>query len=79
MSLFSFQNAPRNALAIWGEALLTSVFVRHELPSLQRGVVVVGTLHRALWQLDLLARDLFVRDEIQDVREAIEPGALLVV
>src|SRR5512132_4543118 len=62
-----------------GAVLLTSIFLRHELAFLQRCFVVVGTLHRSLRQLNLLARDLLVGNEVQDVREAVEPGALLVI
>ena len=43
------------------------------------GLVVVGVLLGPLGQIDLLARQLLVRDHVQQVRDRVEPGALLVV
>src|SRR5580704_10262884 len=48
-------------------------------PSLDRRDVVVFAFVGSLRQLDLVVRDLFVRNHRQDMGDAIEPAATLVV
>src|SRR5262249_44069880 len=55
-----------------------SVLLRHEVAALERRLVVVLPLGRALGELDLVARHLLVRDQAQQVRDAVEAGAALV-
>src|SRR6185436_13000112 len=56
-----------------------SVDFRHELPSGNRSLVVVGMLFRAARQRDLRALDLLVRNLFQDVGDRIEASAFLVI
>src|SRR5262245_4260805 len=56
-----------------------SVLLGNELPALQTGLIVVFVLVGALGQIDLLPLYLFVRDGVENVRNAIQPGAPLVV
>src|SRR5262245_58696407 len=58
---------------------VTSVLLGHEVAALQRFLVVVLALVRTRGQLDLIARHLFVRDQAQEVRDAVQPASALVV
>jgi hypothetical protein len=49
------------------------------MPPFERGLVVVFALVHALGQLDLAVRDFPVRNARQDVRDAVQPAAALVV
>src|SRR5262249_5172451 len=55
------------------------IALRDEAPALQRAVVVIGALHGALGQLDLLARRLLVGNDLEQLRDAVETRAPLVV
>jgi MFS superfamily sulfate permease-like transporter len=57
----------------------TSVHLADELALLQRLLVVVFVLLRSLGQLHLLGRHGLVGDLVEDVPDAVEPRALLVV
>src|SRR5262249_41675206 len=52
-----------------------SVALRHEVPSLERGLIVIRALRRARGNLHLLAWDLLVRDELEQVTDAVETRA----
>ena len=56
-----------------------SISFGDELSAFERCLVVVRAFFRTLGQLDLLSRDLLVGDQVQDVRNAVEAGALFVV
>src|SRR5688572_18013582 len=56
-----------------------AVPVGHELPPLQRRLVVVRVLRLPAGQLDLFALYLLVGDHAQQVPDAVKAGALLVV
>src|SRR5262249_8394802 len=56
-----------------------SIFLRYEPSILERRLVIVGALLRAVGQFHFFSRSFFVRNETQQVRDAIEPRPLLVV
>src|SRR5215813_9749712 len=49
-----------------------SIDLGDEIPTLQRRLIVVFSLVRALWQLDLLVFGLLVRDRLQNMRDDVE-------
>src|SRR6185312_15281654 len=59
--------------------LAGSKLLGDKVPSLQGCLVVVVLLVRTLGQLDLRLPDLFVRNEVEQRRDAVEPRASLVV
>src|SRR5262249_42248732 len=63
--------------ANWG--VTGSVVLRHEVPPLERGLIVIRTLHRARGELHLLTWDLLVGDELEQVTDAVETRAPLVI
>src|SRR6266850_4084375 len=56
-----------------------SVFFRDELPSLQRRLIVIGTLHRALRQFHFGLRQFLVGNQTHEMRDAVESRTSLVV
>src|SRR5262245_133667 len=56
-----------------------SEFLWNEPSALERRPIVVGTLHRARGQLHLLARCFLVGDQAEQVTDAVETGAPLVI
>src|SRR6266480_2004478 len=56
-----------------------SVFFRDELPSLQRRLIVISTLHRALRQFHFGLRQFLVGNQTHEMRDAVEPRTSLVV
>src|SRR5262245_16708337 len=59
--------------------LFALILRRNKAPRLERCLVVVGSFHRALGELHLLARHLLVRDQTEEVTDAVEARAPLVV
>src|SRR5580765_1060053 len=59
--------------------ILSLEFFRYEVSSLQRCLIVVFVLARTLGQLDLVALHLLVRHLVQQVADAIQACAILVV
>jgi hypothetical protein len=57
----------------------TSIHLTHKLPLLKRRRVVVRIIHLALGELDLFARQFLVRDDVQDVADAVQAGTPLVI
>src|SRR5260221_12971597 len=53
--------------------------VRHEVPALQRCLIVVFALIGALGQLRLLSLDLLIGNEFKQVGNQVQPAASLVV
>src|SRR3954462_10030248 len=60
-------------------SLCGSVALWHEVPAAQRRLIVVRALRRSFGQPDLLARQLLVRDQAQEVADAVQPRPLLVI
>src|SRR6516164_6222521 len=56
-----------------------SVFLRHERPALEDRLVVVLPVCRSLGQLDLLPGHFLVRNQAEEVRDAVQAGTPLVV
>ena len=57
----------------------SSVSLRNEVATLQRGLVVVGVFLRALGKFNFRVRHLLIRNETQQVADTIETGAFLTV
>src|SRR4051794_32045364 len=55
------------------------ILLRHEPAAAEWTLVVVRALHRTLREPDLLSGELFVRDEAQQLPDAVQPRPLLVV
>src|SRR5437762_12778212 len=58
---------------------MTSILLRHKPTSAEWPLVVVRRLHRTLRESDFLPGELFVRDEAQQLSDAIEARPLLVI
>src|SRR5262249_46160724 len=72
------------SLCIWVTATATDirhglVASVHEVAALQRRLVVISTVLGSLSQLDCWATYFLVWDRVQDVRDAVEPSAPLVI
>src|SRR5882672_9677080 len=60
-------------------ALASLVPFLYEFLPAQAGLVVIAAFVRSLRQLDLVTRDLLVRNRLEDMRDDVQPGAPLVV
>src|SRR5215831_18306262 len=72
-------STPRRRRPAVVRGLRGSVPLRNETPPRDRRLVVVGVLLRAIRQLHLRIIDLLVGNELQQLRDRVEAGALLVV
>src|SRR5215510_5268345 len=57
----------------------SSVLLRNEVAVLQRGLVIVRAFLRALGKFNFFARHLLIWNKAQQVGDAVEAGALLIV